>query len=98
MSVHNISGIKFRCPVFTEFVHNVDDGVYSCQYELWFYGIAATLICFGGLLPITLLICCWAKWKNTKTERRKLHRQDSDASTHTDLSRPHDHGVYEVIT
>eukprot|EP00794_Sanderia_malayensis_P007256 gene7256-8064_t len=97
MPIHNISGVLFNCPVFTEFIHNVEYGYYTCQFEEWFYGVAAAFVFIGGLLPVALLIGCWAKWKNSKTERRRLHRQDSDASTHTDLSRPQDHGVYEVM-
>ena len=84
-----------NCPIFTTLIRN---GVtFSCVYEEWAYGLAAGLLCIGGLVPIALIICWWAKLKNASGDKRRaLRRQDSDASTFTDVSRPQDHGVYEV--
>lgn len=86
---------SLSCPILTSLMH--DGTQFTCSFTEWFYGLAAAFICIGGLLPIALVICLWVKLKNAATENtRKLLRQESEASTHTDVSRPHDHSVYEV--
>ena len=86
---------SLACPALTELRH--DGTQYVCVFEEWAYGLAAALLCFGGLVPLVLIISFWAKLKNASIKTRgRLRRQDSEASTFTDVSRPHDHGVYEV--
>ena len=86
---------SLTCPALTVLVH--DGTQFTCSFTQWAYGLAAALIAIGGLLPIALLICFWAKLKNATIKNKgRLRRQDSEASTFTDVSRPHDHGVYEV--
>ena len=86
---------SLSCPVLTSLDH---DGVqFTCMYTSWAYGLAAALLFIGGLLPIGLLIYFFARLKNSASRAKgNLRRQDSDASTFTDVSRPHDHSVYEV--
>ncbi|XP_065058226.1 uncharacterized protein LOC135686011 [Rhopilema esculentum] len=87
---------SLACPALTELRH--DGAQYVCVFEEWAYGLAAALLCFGGLVPLVLIISFWAKLKNASSKTKgRLRRQDSEASTFTDVSRPHDHGVYEVI-
>ena len=86
---------SFTCPVLT-FLDR-DGTRISCSYTSWAYGLAAALLFVGGLLPIGLFIHFCARLKNTSIKGRStLRRQESDASTFTDASRPHDHSVYEV--
>ena len=90
-----VANCSILCPALTVVTH--DGAHFTCSYTEWAYGLAAALICVGGLLPIALLICFWVKLKNSAVKRKgKFRRQDSEASTFTDVSRPHDHGVYEV--
>jgi len=84
------------CPVLTSLDH--DGSQFTCIYTSWAYGLAAAFLFIGGLLPIVLLIYFFGRLKNSALKTKSnLRRQDSDASTFTDVSRPHDHSVYEVL-
>ena len=86
---------SFACPTLTRLYH--DGNHVTCTYTSWAYGLAAALLFVGGLLPVGLFIYFCARLKNTSIKTKStLRRQESDASTFTDVSRPHDHSVYEV--
>ena len=100
----NYSDFRITCPTLTYVKHDKDTDHWQCEYQEWAYAIFASLTAMAGLIPLTIIIYCWAKWKNRRHRSKgTLSRQDSSISNLTDGSRfigSHDHHIdhhdYEV--